>query len=131
MPDDEWLRLYLEDALDAAGMASIEQRLRHEPGLARRLEEIRSEQLDPALHGVAMAWVGGRLTCPTRAEWSQHLSGLLAKPRSAYLQFHLDVIECPFCRANITDLRQRPSRSGSKSNLADRSARAAGWLKSD
>ena len=37
--------------------AAVEQRLRHEPPLARRLEEIRAEQVDPAMHGVAMAWV--------------------------------------------------------------------------
>lgn len=129
MPDDEWLRLYLEEALDSAGMAAVEQRLRHEPPLARRLEEIRAEQVDPAMHGVAMAWVAGRLTCPTRAEWTQHFSGLMEKARSAYMEFHLETVQCPFCRANATDLRQRATRGERKTNLAERSARAAGWLK--
>lgn len=129
-PDDELLRLYLDDALDPAGMAFVEKRLRLEPGLAGRLEEIRAGQADPAAEGVALAWVAGRLTCPTRSEWTRHFNGLLEKARSAYMQFHLDVVECPFCRANATDLRRRPAGETSKSFMAERSARAAGWLKS-
>jgi hypothetical protein len=79
-----------------------------------------------------MAWISGRLTCPARSEWTQHFSGVLEKTRSEYLNFHLEVVECPFCQANATDLRQRQSRQkDSKTNMADRSARAAGWLKSD
>lgn len=130
IPDDELLRLYLEDALDPAGMASAEKRLRDEPALAQRLEEIRAGQVDPALHGVALAWVAGRLTCPSRSEWTRHFNGLTDKARSAYMQFHLNIVECPFCRANATDLRRRSAGEASKSSIAERSARAAGWLKS-
>jgi len=130
--DDEILRLYLDESLDAEGMARIEKRLRQEPGLLERLDQIRTEQIDPAVHSVGMAWISGRLTCPARSEWTRHFSGVLEKSRSAYLQFHLEVVECPFCQANATDLRQRESRrKDSSSSIADRSARAAGWLNSD
>lgn len=132
MNDDETLRLYLDEVLDAENMASVEKRLRQEPHLLERLDQIRTDQIDPAVHSVGMAWIAGRLTCPARSEWTQHFNGLLEKSRSAYLQFHLDVVECPFCHANATDLRQRQSRRNhSTSSMADRSARAAGWLKSD
>lgn len=130
--DDEILRLYLDESLDAEGMARIEKRLRQEPGLLERLDQIRTEQIDPAVHSVGMAWISGRLTCPARSEWTQHFSGVLEQPRSAYLQFHLEVVQCPFCQANATDLRQRESRrKDSSPSIADRSAQAAGWLKSD
>ena len=129
--DDDTLRLYLDEALDPQAMATIEKRLRQEPLLLQRLDEIRQSLFDHATHSLGMAWIEGRLTCPARSEWTKHFNGLSETPRSAYLKFHLEVILCPFCLANVTDLRQRQSRKVQSSSLADRSAQAAGWLKSD
>ena len=50
--DDEILRLYLDEKLDGEDMAKVEKRLRQEPGLLERLDQIRTEQIDPAVHSV-------------------------------------------------------------------------------
>lgn len=125
--DAEWLDLYLKETLDAQGMAYVEKRLRHEPELLEQLNAMRITQTDPAVHSVAMAWMAGRLTCASRAEWTQYFSGLLDANRSEYMKFHLEFIECPFCCANVADLQKRHTRAGKASEIASRSARAAGW----
>lgn len=125
--DDQWLRLYLDESLDEEGMAFVEKRLRHDPDFLAKLDALKSQVVDPAVHGVAMAWLAGRLTCASRSEWTQHFSGLLPPDRSDYLNFHLEVIECPFCCANVADLKHRHKRTGTAEQIASRSARAAGW----
>ncbi len=127
LDDDQWLGLYLEEALDPQRMAWIERRLREEPLLNQRLERLRREPTPAASHSIGMAWVAGRLTCPSRTQWTKHLNGLLDQELSNYLRFHLEVVECPFCVANVTDLMKRDSSTPDAGKLADRSARAAGW----
>lgn len=125
--DDELLRKYLRESLTPELMAAVENRLRSEPGLRVLLERVREETFDPMVHSVGMAWVGGRLTCPTRPEWARYFSGLLAKDQADYLAFHLEVIECPFCRANVQDMQERHERDDPSDRIARDSARAAGW----
>lgn len=127
--DEQWLALYLDEALEPERMAWIEKRLREEPALNQKLERLRRDASPAAVHTVGMAWVAGRLTCPTRTQWTKYLSGLLEDDLSGYLRFHLEVIECPFCRANVSDLQQRESTPAGTSDLAEKSARAAGWSK--
>lgn len=128
LDDEQWLGLYLEEALDPQRMAWIEKRLREEPPLVRLLERMRREPSPSAVHSIGMAWVAGRLTCPTRTQWSKYLAGLLEDELTNYLKFHLELIECPFCRANVSDLQKRDaSAADAAAELADRSARAAGW----
>lgn len=129
--DEQWLGLYLEEALDPQRMAWIEKRLREEPALNRLLERLRREPSPSAVHSIGMAWVAGRLTCPTRTQWSKYLAGLLDTELSSYLKFHLELIECPFCRANVADLQKRDASSSDAAELADRSARAAGWSRTN
>jgi hypothetical protein len=130
LDDDQWLGLYLEEALDPQRMAWIENRLREEPLLNQRLDRLRRDPTPSTAHSIGMAWVAGRLTCPTRTQWTKHLNGLLDQALSDYLKFHLEVIECPFCQANVIDLQKRATITADAGELADRSARAAGWSKS-
>lgn len=125
--DDELLRDYLRESLPPEAMAAIENRLRGEPALRALLESVRQESHDPMVHSVSVAWVGGRLTCPTRPQWAQFFSGLVAKEQAGYMKFHLEVIECPFCRANVQDMQERHVRDDPSDRLARESAKAAGW----
>lgn len=131
LDDEQWLGLYLEEALDPQRMAWIEKRLREEPALNQLLDRLRHEPSPSAVHSIGMAWVAGRLTCPSRTQWSKYLAGLLDTELSSYLKFHLEFIECPFCRANVSDLQKRDATTTDSSELADRSARAAGWTGPD
>ncbi len=53
---------------------------------------------------VARVWREHRLTCLKRSTLGSHLLGLLEDPWLSYTQFHLDVVGCPMCLANLSDL---------------------------
>lgn len=100
------LENYLDEALPVDLMASIEQRLRTEPELLRRLAEV-TRRRDNGAHTVGGIWRRQRTTCPSRTEWGQFLLDVLADDVKDYMAFHLDVVGCRVCQANVDDLRQR------------------------
>jgi RNA polymerase sigma-70 factor (ECF subfamily) len=53
---------------------------------------------------VARVWREHRLTCLKRSTLGSHLLGVLEEPWNRYTQFHLDVVSCPMCLANLADL---------------------------
>ena len=74
------------------------------------LEESRAEVT------VARVWREQRLTCLKRSTLGSYLLGVLEEPWQSYTQFHLDVVGCPMCLANMEDLAEEdrqiePSRS--------------------
>ena len=108
--DDETLRSYLADALPAGDLARVEKALRDSSELRARLEDVRQDRGDPNLHTLGAIWRRGRLTCPTRQQLGSFLLDALDPNLSGYLKFHLDVVECPFCQANLADLKAKSSQ---------------------
>ncbi|MCH8243063.1 MAG: sigma-70 family RNA polymerase sigma factor [Planctomycetes bacterium] len=53
---------------------------------------------------VARVWREHRLTCLKRSTLGSYLLGVLDEPWHGYTQFHLDVVACPMCVANLSDL---------------------------
>ena len=53
---------------------------------------------------VARVWREQRLTCLKRSTLGSYLLGVVDDPWRSYVQFHLDVVGCPMCVANLTDL---------------------------
>ncbi len=108
--DDETLRSYLADALPAGDLARVEKALRDSAELRARLEDVRQDRGDPDLHTLGAIWRRGRLTCPTRQQLGSYLLDALDPDLADYLKFHLDVVECPFCQANLADLNAKASQ---------------------
>lgn len=54
---------------------------------------------------VARVWREQRLTCLKRGTLGSQLLGVLEEPWQSYTQFHLDVVACPMCLANLDDLK--------------------------
>jgi hypothetical protein len=103
--DDELLRGYLADALSPEDSARVEKALRDSAELRARLEDVRQDRADTQLHTLGAIWHRARLTCPSRQQLGSLLLDALDPELAAYFQFHLDVVECPFCRANLDDLK--------------------------
>jgi hypothetical protein len=103
--DDAVLRDYLADALTSEESARVEKALRDSAELRARLEDVRQNRADGQLHTLGAIWNRSRLTCPTRQQLGSYLLDALDPELASYLTFHLDVIECPFCRANLADLK--------------------------
>lgn len=53
---------------------------------------------------VARVWREQRLTCLKRGTLGSYLLGALEEPWLSYTQFHLDVVNCAMCLANLGDL---------------------------
>ena len=111
--DDETLRSYLADSLPPGELARVEKALRDSSELRARLEDVRQNRGDPNLHTLGAIWRRGRLTCPTRQQLGSFLLDALDPELGAYLKFHLEVVECPFCQANLADLHAKASQPAS------------------
>ncbi len=111
--NEETLRAYLADALPPEDLARVEKALRDSSELRAQLEDVRQNRGDAGLHTLGAIWRRGRLTCPTRVQLGSYLLDALDPDLAAYLTFHLEVIECPFCQANLADLKAKTSQPSS------------------
>lgn len=103
--DEATLRSYLVDALPPEISARVEKALRDSADLRARLEDVRQNRTDGQLHTLGAIWHRSRLTCPSRQQLGSLLLDALDPELASYLTFHIEVIECPFCQANLADLR--------------------------
>jgi len=109
--DEEILRAYLADALPPGELARVEKALRDSAELRAQLEEVRQDRGDPGLHTLGAIWRRARLTCPNRQQLGSFLLDALDPELASYIQFHLDVVACPFCQANLADLKSRTAQA--------------------
>lgn len=101
---DQDLVAFLHEALPAHRMTIVEGLIRGSELIQRRLNDLRTAQTcsSPTL---ASIWRTERLSCPTRAECSAFLVGVLPPEIRDYVIFHLQVVGCRLCIANLADLR--------------------------
>lgn len=107
------LEAYLDEALPAAEMARIEELARNDAELRRQINLIRSRR-DSGVHSLGEIWRRHRLSCPSREQLGSFLLLALADDHCDYIRFHLEVVGCPLCQANLADL-QRQQREASES----------------
>ncbi|QEH38692.1 hypothetical protein OJF2_72980 [Aquisphaera giovannonii] len=105
--DDASLRDYLADVLAPGEMARVEKALRDSAELRARLEEVRNNREDVQLHTLGAIWHRSRLTCPSRQQLGSLLLDALDPDLAGYFRFHIDVVECPYCQANLADLESQ------------------------
>ncbi|MFH0983052.1 MAG: sigma-70 family RNA polymerase sigma factor [Planctomycetota bacterium] len=61
---------------------------------------------------VAKVWRDRRLTCLKRSTLGAYVLGVLEEPWLSYTQFHLDVVGCPLCLANLQDVESEETDAG-------------------
>ena len=108
--DDETLRSYLADALSSEDLARVEKALRDSAELRARLEDVRQNRGDTQIHTLGAIWRRGRLTCPTRPQLGTYLLDALDPELGEYIKFHIEVVECAYCQANLADLKAKASQ---------------------
>jgi hypothetical protein len=116
MFDDETLRQFLAETLPSTEMARVEKALRDSAELRERLERARHERPDSAIHSLGAIWRRSRLTCQTREQLGSFLLDVLDTELSEYIKFHLEVICCPYCTANLADLQAKSQPTSSFSD---------------
>jgi hypothetical protein len=98
------LEAYLEEALPAEEMATIERALREDRALMRQLTTIHSRR-NAGVHSLGEIWRRHRLSCPTREQLGSFLLQTLPEGTADYVSFHLAVVGCRYCQANLGDLQ--------------------------
>jgi anti-sigma factor RsiW len=104
------LEAYLDEALAPSEMAAIEAELRKSSKLLKLLAKIHSRR-DAGVHSLGEIWRRHRISCPTREQLGSYLLGVLDDEQANYVRFHLEVVTCRLCHANLEDLRQRQAES--------------------
>lgn len=121
------LEAYLDEALPVEQMARIESLVRDEPELAARLAQIVSRR-DTGLHSLGEIWRRHRLSCPPRGELGSYVLGVLEEGPAEYIRFHVEVIGCRICQANLADLKMQPQELATASRRRKYFASSAGSL---
>ena len=99
---------YLDEALPPEQMALIEKALREDRKLISRVAAIHSRR-GVGVHSLGEIWRSGRLSCPSREQLGSFLLGALPDRAADYIAFHLELVGCRFCQANLADLESRPA----------------------
>jgi hypothetical protein len=107
---DQQLQAYLDEALSSSLMADIEKRLREDESLRNRLVAI-VETREAGVHGLGEIWRRNRLSCPNREQLGSFLLGAMDEEQIDYIRFHLEVVQCRFCNANLEDLQRQNQES--------------------
>ena len=118
--DDEILRSYLAETLPPSESARVEKALRDSAELRSRLEDVRHNRGDTQLHTLGAIWRRGRLTCPNRQQLGSYLLDVLEPERAEYIKFHIEVVECPYCQANLADLKAKAAQPHAASRRHNR-----------
>lgn len=106
------LEAFLDEALPPEEMARMEEALRRDSQLAKKLAATIARR-DAGVHSLGEIWRRHRVSCPTRENWGSYLLGALSPEVADYMRFHLEVVGCRFCQANLADLEaQQAEESG-------------------
>lgn len=102
---DSELLAWLDEDLATERMAEIESALRSSDELKSRLVVL-IQGRDQGTVTVGEVWRRQRLSCPSRHELGSYLWKALDADVTDYVRFHLDIIGCRICQANLHDLEQ-------------------------
>jgi hypothetical protein len=109
------LAAYLDEALPAATMAAMEEALRQDSKLMAQLTEIIARR-DSGVHSLGEIWRRHRLSCPQREQLGSHLLGILPPEEADYINFHIDVVGCRYCQANLDDLKTQQAAAADRAH---------------
>jgi len=73
-------------------------------------------------------WESQRLSCPKRSTIGSYLLDTLDRAWHEYVDFHLNVLGCRFCRANLEDLQSQTAETGQKQLYARIMESTVGFL---
>lgn len=101
---------YLDEALPVEKMTRVEKALRDDPSLVRQLAAIIARR-DSGVISLGEVWRRHRLSCPTRQELGSFLLEVLPDDAAKYVTFHLEVVGCRYCQANVADLKNQQAEA--------------------
>ncbi len=107
---DAELDCYIEETLDADRARALEQQLREDESLLKRLSQINARR-GAGQHTLGGIWRQNQIGIPSRDQMGSFLLGVLDDQHADYIQFRVDVLKCPFTIALKTDLENQKSET--------------------
>lgn len=114
---DTWERFGLRDETSVAGIKFRAIKRIRELALERDVKKTVLPLLSAAVDAgtpldidVALVWKEGRVSCPARHWLARFASGALEEGPASFVRFHVEEARCPFCEANLDDLRELSAR---------------------
>ena len=111
---DAELEAYLDESLDSTRAAEIEQAVREDRELLKRLSLINGRR-DAGIHTLGEIWRRNQVGVPTVEVMGNFLLGVLSEEESDYIRFRMDNLRCPFTVAMYNDLRAQQNESAEMS----------------
>lgn len=106
----EMIRDFLNDALPDAELTAVEKAIRESAAVQAMARAVR-EEIDRGEHSVGAVWRRERLSCPPREQLGSFFLQALDPDQLGYIEFHLKVVGCPYCQANLEDLAKRQAEA--------------------
>ncbi len=97
------LDAFIDDHLNEQDSIRVEKAVRESPELHTLLKSIVASR-DIGDHSIGAIWRREHLSCPTREELSSYKDEALDPQRIDYIKFHLEIVGCNACQANLLDL---------------------------
>jgi len=111
------LEAFLDESLPVEQMTAIEEALRSNDEMQKRLTAINGRR-DAGVHSLGEIWRRHRLSCPSREQLGSFLLGVLPREAADYVKFHLEKVECRYCAASLGDLKAK--QSAADADVAER-----------
>ena len=108
---DSELEAYLDEGLDPTRAAQLEQAVREDQELLRRLSHINGRR-DAGIHTLGEIWRRNQIGVPTVEQMSNYLLGVLSAEEADYITFRLETLKCPYTVAVFTDLKEQAAGDG-------------------
>ena len=115
------LEAYLDESLDAERSREVEQAVREDSALLKRLAEINARR-DSGVHSLGEIWRRHQLGVPSRETLGSYLLGILDDGQAEYIRFRVEVLKCPFTIAKLKDLQEQTAEEA-KPDRAKRKSR--------
>lgn len=116
MPDasitDNDLLAYLDEMLPVERASQLETELRRNSDLRHRAALL-SRRRDQGGHTVGEIWRRHQLSCISRETLGSMLLGVVDPDLEDYIEFHIRTVGCRVCQANLIDLKEQQTHSGS------------------
>jgi len=118
----ELIREFLNETLSSERMAMVERLAREDPAINERIAEER-EAMQRGDHSLGAMWQEHQVSCPTREQLGGYLIEAVEPDYLKYVEFHLEVIECGICQANLEDLKTQAATKKVKASGAVKAKR--------
>jgi len=106
---DREITAWLDEMLPPARMAEFEHQVRTDKSLQQKVAGVIRSR-DQGGNSIGEIWQRARLSCPTRTELGSFLLQTLTPEHADYIEFHLTIVGCRLCQANLADLEEQSSQ---------------------